>query len=221
MTRSDDPDRDEHTQTVHASHDEETGIIARPRRRALIEIPSGPAPSLDPAREPRCWTRWLASFERCRILIRFSIDPISVPTASRCAATRLRIDSARVHRDRRPRSRAIPRPHCRSSPPPCPSSAGCARKFSRYIRLRSFAGANEYGVCVPTHPQSGQAGGRLARRKELALANASANAQAGATPATPEDRESAQSTASEPNGASAQPHTADDVCRALEQLLWR
>ena len=92
MTRSDDPDRDEHTQTVHASHDEETGIIARPRRRALIEIPSGPAPSLDPAREPRCWTRWLASFERCRILIRFSIDPISVPTASRCAATRLRID---------------------------------------------------------------------------------------------------------------------------------
>ena len=129
--------------------------------------------------------------------------------------------SARVHRDRRPRSRAIPRPHCRSSPPPCPSSAGCARKFSRYIRLRSFAGANEYGVCVPTHPQSGQAGGRLARRKELALANASANAQAGATPATPEDRESAQSTASEPNGASAQPHTADDVCRALEQLLWR
>jgi len=52
----------------------------------------------------------------------------------------------------------------------------------------------------------------------LALANAPANAQAGATPATPDNGESAHSsTASEPNGAAAQTPTVDDVCRALEQ----
>ena len=53
----------------------------------------------------------------------------------------------------------------------------------------------------------------------LALANAAAaNAQAGATPATPDNRESAHpSTASELHGAPAQPPTADDICRALEQ----
>ena len=49
----------------------------------------------------------------------------------------------------------------------------------------------------------------------LALANASANAQAGATPAPPEGRDA--STAGEPRGGSAQPPTADDICRALEQ----
>jgi len=52
----------------------------------------------------------------------------------------------------------------------------------------------------------------------LALANSPANAQAGATPATPENRESAQPSAgSGQNGATAQPATADEVCRALEQ----
>ena len=52
----------------------------------------------------------------------------------------------------------------------------------------------------------------------LALANAPANAQAGATPATPDNRESAHpSTASELRETSAQPPTTDDVCRALEQ----
>ena len=52
----------------------------------------------------------------------------------------------------------------------------------------------------------------------LALANAPANAQAGATPATPDSRESAHSpTASEPNGAAAKTPTVDDICRALEQ----
>jgi soluble lytic murein transglycosylase-like protein len=52
----------------------------------------------------------------------------------------------------------------------------------------------------------------------LALANAPANAQAGATPATPDNRESAHpATASELRETSAQPPTADDVCRALEQ----
>jgi len=52
----------------------------------------------------------------------------------------------------------------------------------------------------------------------LALANAPANAQAGATPAPPDNRESAQpSTASQPHGASVQPPTVDDVCHALEQ----
>ena len=52
----------------------------------------------------------------------------------------------------------------------------------------------------------------------LALANAPAHAQAGATPATPDNGESAHSsTASEPNGAAAQTPTVDDVCRALEQ----
>ena len=52
----------------------------------------------------------------------------------------------------------------------------------------------------------------------LALANAPANAQAGATPATPDNSESAHSSAaSEPNGAAAQTPTVDDVCRALEQ----
>ena len=52
----------------------------------------------------------------------------------------------------------------------------------------------------------------------LALANAPANAQAGATPPTPDDREIAHpSTASEPHGGSAQVPTADDICRALEQ----
>ena len=52
----------------------------------------------------------------------------------------------------------------------------------------------------------------------LALANAPANAQAGATPATPDNGESAHSsTTSEPNGAATQKPTADDVCRALEQ----
>ena len=49
----------------------------------------------------------------------------------------------------------------------------------------------------------------------LALANTPANAQAGATPAPPEDRDA--STAGEPRGGSAQVPTADDICRALEQ----
>jgi hypothetical protein len=31
-------------------------------------------------------TRWLASFARCCVLIRFSINPINVCTASSCAA---------------------------------------------------------------------------------------------------------------------------------------
>ena len=52
----------------------------------------------------------------------------------------------------------------------------------------------------------------------LALANAAANAKAGATPATPDNRESAHpSTASELRETSAEPPTADDVCRALGQ----
>ena len=52
----------------------------------------------------------------------------------------------------------------------------------------------------------------------LALANSPANAQAGATPATPGNRESAQpSAASGQNGTAAQPPTANEVCRALEQ----
>ena len=52
----------------------------------------------------------------------------------------------------------------------------------------------------------------------LALANSPANAQAGAAPATSENRESAQPfAASGQNGATAQPPTADEVCRALEQ----
>ena len=46
----------------------------------------------------------------------------------------------------------------------------------------------------------------------LALANAPANAQAGATPAPPEDRDA--STAGEPGGGSPQVPTADDICRA-------
>jgi soluble lytic murein transglycosylase-like protein len=46
----------------------------------------------------------------------------------------------------------------------------------------------------------------------LAAANTSANAQASATPATPQP-----STASELHEPSAQPPTAEDVCRALEQ----
>jgi hypothetical protein len=52
----------------------------------------------------------------------------------------------------------------------------------------------------------------------IALVNAPANAQAGTTPATADNEEKAQpSTASELPGVSGQPHTADDVCRALEQ----
>ena len=52
----------------------------------------------------------------------------------------------------------------------------------------------------------------------LALANAPAHAQAGATPATRDKGESAQSSAaSELNEQLSQPPTADDVCRALEQ----
>ena len=52
----------------------------------------------------------------------------------------------------------------------------------------------------------------------LALANAPANAQAGATPATSDDGESAHSsTATELHEALAQSATSDDVCRALEQ----
>ena len=50
----------------------------------------------------------------------------------------------------------------------------------------------------------------------LALANASANAQAGATPAALVE-DSDASTAGEPRGGSAQAPTADDICRALEQ----
>ena len=49
----------------------------------------------------------------------------------------------------------------------------------------------------------------------LALANAPAHTQAGATPAAPDNRET--STASELHEPLAQPPTADDVCRALEQ----
>jgi hypothetical protein len=48
----------------------------------------------------------------------------------------------------------------------------------------------------------------------LALANTPAEAQAGATPAPPGDRDS--STAGEARGGSVQP-TADDICHALEQ----
>jgi len=52
----------------------------------------------------------------------------------------------------------------------------------------------------------------------LAFASAHANAQAGAVPATPDNREGMQPpTAKLPNGAAAQPPTVDDVCRALEQ----
>jgi soluble lytic murein transglycosylase-like protein len=53
----------------------------------------------------------------------------------------------------------------------------------------------------------------------LPLVNTPANAQAGATPPSPEARESAGrfTTASEPNGAATQAPTADDVCRAVEQ----
>ena len=47
----------------------------------------------------------------------------------------------------------------------------------------------------------------------LALANAPAHAQAGATPATPDP----SSPAGEPNEAAAQTPTTDDICRALEQ----
>jgi hypothetical protein len=49
----------------------------------------------------------------------------------------------------------------------------------------------------------------------LALGNTPANAQAGAAPAIPEGAQS--SAPSGPPGATAQPPTADDVCRALEQ----
>ena len=52
----------------------------------------------------------------------------------------------------------------------------------------------------------------------LALGSAHANAQAGATPPTPQHIEGAQPAA--PGGqqtSSAQPPTADDICRALEQ----
>jgi soluble lytic murein transglycosylase-like protein len=50
------------------------------------------------------------------------------------------------------------------------------------------------------------------------LANAPAHAQAGATPATPDNRENAApSTASELHEPSAQPPTVDDICGALEQ----
>ena len=52
----------------------------------------------------------------------------------------------------------------------------------------------------------------------LALANSPANAQAGATPATPENSESAQSSATSGlNKTTAQPPTANEICRALEQ----
>jgi hypothetical protein len=52
----------------------------------------------------------------------------------------------------------------------------------------------------------------------LALANAPANAQAGATPPTPGNGESAHpATASELHGAPAEPPTAEDICHALEQ----
>ena len=52
----------------------------------------------------------------------------------------------------------------------------------------------------------------------LAWGNAYANAQAGATPPTPEYRETAQpAAASGQQPLSAQPPTADDVCRTLEQ----
>jgi hypothetical protein len=52
----------------------------------------------------------------------------------------------------------------------------------------------------------------------LTLANASANAQAGATPATPDNRLNAtRSTAIELDEPSAQPPTVDNICRSLEQ----
>jgi Transglycosylase SLT domain len=52
----------------------------------------------------------------------------------------------------------------------------------------------------------------------LALANSPANAQAGATPATPQNSESAQSSATSGlNKTTAQSPTANEICRALEQ----
>jgi len=52
----------------------------------------------------------------------------------------------------------------------------------------------------------------------LAFANAHAHAQAGATPAPPDNGGSTQTpAASAPNAAAAQPPTADDICRTLEQ----
>jgi Transglycosylase SLT domain len=50
----------------------------------------------------------------------------------------------------------------------------------------------------------------------LALANAPANAQAGATPTTPDNRESAHA-ATPGEETSARPPAPDDICRALEQ----
>jgi hypothetical protein len=41
-------------------------------------------------------TRWLTSFERCCILIRFSIDPISVRMASSCAASTMTLARASI-----------------------------------------------------------------------------------------------------------------------------
>src|SRR6185312_9805229 len=52
----------------------------------------------------------------------------------------------------------------------------------------------------------------------LALATATANAQAGATPAPPDNRESAQPyTPSQPQSASEHGPTAEDVCHSPEQ----
>jgi hypothetical protein len=39
-------------------------------------------------------TRWLASFARCRILVSFSIDPISVCTGSSCDASTMTLEGA-------------------------------------------------------------------------------------------------------------------------------
>jgi Transglycosylase SLT domain len=50
-----------------------------------------------------------------------------------------------------------------------------------------------------------------------ALASSPANAQAGATPATPDQREKAPPSTAEPRSRPAQVPAADDICRVLEQ----
>ena len=104
------------------------------------------------------------------------------------------------------------------TPSKIPSTSKWGLKFSLTIWRRHQSAAPRVLLSAnQTKPAMPRIAGPLLACA-LALANAPANAQAGATPPTLGNGEGAHpSTASELHEPAAQPPTVDDICRALEQ----
>jgi hypothetical protein len=84
-------------------------------------------------------TRWLAAFERCCILIRFSIAPMTRSNASSCAASPMTLARASIGSLLSRSSATITR-NSLTPALPCaatmPNSARCARKAMIWVRWR-------------------------------------------------------------------------------------